>query len=165
MKFYILNFVLSILPATRCFMIKRFLAQWAGIQIAAKVCLNGGTHFYGRGKLTLGENTWIGLHNIFYLTQLAHIQIGANCDIGPEVSFIPGSHKIGGLLKRADQGIAADIIIENGCWIGARVTILGGVTIAQGSVIGAGSLVNKNIPENVIAVGIPARVIKKLSVI
>ena len=53
-----------------------------------------------------------------------------------------------------------EIIIGRNCWIGDRVTILSGVTIGDNSVIGAGSVVNTDIPENTIAVGMPAKVIK-----
>ena len=108
------------------------------------------------------SDTWIGLKNSFYCTLLSEIKIGANCDIGPDVSFVPGSHRIGDYNRRAGKGIGGDIIVEDGCWIGSRVTILGGVTIGQGSIVGAGSLVNKNIPANTIYAGVPAALIRKL---
>ncbi|MEY4768147.1 MAG: hypothetical protein RL637_786 [Pseudomonadota bacterium] len=162
MRLYLLNLFLSFLPPTRCFKIKQLIACWAGIELASNVCINGGSRFYGNGKLIIGHNTWIGLHNHFYLTQLALIQIGSNCDIAPEVRFIPGSHQIGHSIKRAGIGIGQDIIIGNGCWIGAGSIILGGVDIGDGVIIAAGSLVNQNIPANVMVAGIPARIIKIL---
>ena len=63
-----------------------------------------------------------------------------------------------------DQGYfpPEDIVIKKGCWIGAGCMILGGVTIGENSVIGAGSVVTKNIPDYVVAVGSPAKVIKEI---
>ena len=54
------------------------------------------------------------------------------------------------------------IEIENGCWIGARTTIMGNTTVMKGTIIGASSLVIKDIPANVIAAGIPAKIIKNI---
>lgn len=127
-----------------------------GLDVAEGVCLNGHTCFFGQGQISIGRNTWIGLKNTFYCTQLAEIRIGENCDIGPEVSFVPGSHEIGSHDRRAGKGSGGNIVIEDGCWIGARVTILGGVTIAKGAVIGAGALVNKDVPADTIYAGVPA---------
>ena len=60
-----------------------------------------------------------------------------------------------------DQGhTSADIIIEDNCWIAANVTILGGVKISSGSVVGAGAVVTKDIPANSVAIGVPAKVVK-----
>ena len=58
---------------------------------------------------------------------------------------------------------ARPIVIGDGCWIGANVTVLPGVTIGRGSVIGAGSVVNKDIPPDCLAVGVPCRVIRKIN--
>ena len=57
---------------------------------------------------------------------------------------------------------AESVILKRGCWIGANAIILPGVTIGGNSVVGAGSIVTKNIPERVVAVGNPARIIKEL---
>jgi acetyltransferase-like isoleucine patch superfamily enzyme len=59
-------------------------------------------------------------------------------------------------------GESGEIILEKGCWIGANVTILPGIIIGRNSVIGAGSVVTKSIPERVVAVGNPAKIIKRL---
>lgn len=57
---------------------------------------------------------------------------------------------------------AKPVVIEDGVWLGGNVTVWGGVTIGKNSIIGAGSVVTADIPENVIAVGNPAKVIKKI---
>jgi len=159
---HVLNLLLLILPPTRCYRFKRFLAKKIGIHIDNGVCLNGYICFFGRGRVSIGRDSWIGIRNSFYCTQLAVIKIGANCDIGPDVAFIPGSHEIGCHARRAGEGTGGDIVIEDGCWIGARVTILGGVTISKGAIIGAGALVNKDVPADSIYAGMPARLVRRL---
>ncbi len=159
---YILNICLRWLPPTRFFGVKRHLANTIGINVDDGVCINGYTCFFGRGKVFIGRDTWIGLRNAFYCTQLAEIRIGANCDIGPDVAFVPGTHQTGSHERRAGKGAGGNIVIEDGCWIGARVTILGGVTIGNSSIIGAGSLVNKDVPANTIYAGVPAKLIRPL---
>ncbi len=159
----IFNFLVFTLPPTRFFGIKRCLAKLAGIRITHGVSICGHTCVFGRGAVVIGKNSWIGLKNTFYCTQIAEIRIGEYCDIGPEVSFVTGTHKIGTHKRRAGKGTGGNIVIGDGCWIGARVTILGGVTIGDGAIIGAGSLVNKNIPADTIYAGVPAKLIRDLS--
>ncbi len=90
------------------------------------------------------------------------IDIGANCLIGPGVFMRTADHIFSdpnNLIRK--QGHAPkNIIIEDDCWLGANVIVLGGVIIGKGSVIGAGSIVTKNIPSMSVAVGVPAKVIK-----
>jgi maltose O-acetyltransferase len=64
--------------------------------------------------------------------------------------------------RRNERAESAPIILENNVWLGARVIVLKGVTIGEGSVIGAGSVVTKNIPSRSLAVGQPAKIIKEL---
>ena len=156
MKYYIFNICSILLPPTRFFGLKRYLAKFAGIIISDGVSICGYTSFFGKGYVFIGENTWVGLRSAFYRTQLAEIRIGANCDIGPDVAFVSGSHELGNPCRRAGKGSGGDIVVEDGCWIGARVTIMGGVTISQGAIIGAGALVNKDVPADTIYAGVPA---------
>ncbi len=161
---HVFNLLLFFLPPTRWFAFKRCLARYIDISLDDGVCLNGSTCFFGKGSVFVGKNTWIGLRNTFYCTQLAEIRIGENCDIGPDVAFVPGSHEIGQHDRRAGKGTGRNIVIEDGCWIGARVTILGGVTISKGAIIGAGALVNKDVPADTIYAGVPAVFIRALHV-
>lgn len=90
------------------------------------------------------------------------IVIGENCLIGPKVVMRTASHR----FEKKEVNIRgqghqiADILIEDDCWIGANAIILGGVHIGKGAIIGAGAVVTKDIPSMVIAVGVPAKVLK-----
>jgi len=111
-------------------------------------------------NIEIGNNVSINrgceLYTSFHLKK--KIIIGNNVTISPNVKFY-GAAQSYRQKKMADT--ANDIIIEDDCWICANSIILQGVTIGKGSVIGAGSIVTKNIPSNSIAVGNPAKVIKK----
>jgi len=159
---YLLNWLLALLPTSGFFTLKNFVLSLCHIAVEGGVCVNGHTWFYGRGRVNIGENTWVGPRCRFYTNSSVTISIGKNCDIAPEVAFVTGGHEIGSKNRRAGQGYCKSIIVEDGCWIGARVTILGGVTIGKGSVIGSGSLVNKSVPVNSIMAGVPVKLIRGL---
>lgn len=161
---YIANIALSMLPVSRFYAFKRWLAGRAGMDVAPGVRINGHTWFYGPGQVSMGRNTWVGPRCRFYTVRSTRIAIGMNCDIGPEVCFMAGTHLTGTSSRRAGEEQCRDIMIGNGCWIGMGTTLLAGVTIGPGTVIGAGALVNRDIPADSLAVGVPARVIKKLDV-
>jgi maltose O-acetyltransferase len=159
---YFTNLTLSWIPVFKFYGFKNRLLHLSGIKTGKNAKVNGHTLFYGDGNLEIGDETWVGPGCRFYTNADAPIILGARCDIAPEVSFITGSHEIGDVIRRAGIGTAKEIVIEDGCWIGARVTILGGTHIGKSSIIAAGALVNEDIPENSLAAGVPARVVKKL---
>lgn len=150
------------LPVSRFYSIKRWLALRAGMDLAPGVRINGHTWFYGPGLVSMGENTWIGPGCRFYAVMSTCIAIGRNCDIGPEVRFMAGTHLTGDSSRRAGEERFQDIVVEDGCWIGIGTTLLPGVTIGAGTVIGAGAIVNRDIPGDSLAAGVPARVIREL---
>ena len=90
------------------------------------------------------------------------IVIGDNVSIGMNVTFCCVSHKIADSECRAGEHEYNSIIVKKGAWIGANVTILPGVIIGQGSVVAAGTLVKKDVPDNVVVAGVPAKIIKHL---
>ena len=91
------------------------------------------------------------------------VHIGANAFIAPGVCLACAGHAI--LHDQRAQGIgtSAPITLEDDVWLGANVTVCGGVTIGKGSVIGAGSAVTHDIPAGVVAVGNPCRVLRKIT--
>lgn len=116
---------------------------------------------YTTARLVVGADCWIGRE--FKVNGNGTAFIGNNCDIAPEVSFFLGSHEIGDEERRAGKGYNADIKIGNGCWIGARTSVLCGVEIGDGCVVAACACVNKSLDKNILAGGVPACEIRKLS--
>jgi acetyltransferase-like isoleucine patch superfamily enzyme len=109
-------------------------------------------------KLTIGENTTIG-YNTFIICS-DRIEIGSNCLIAPFVYIIDDDHEIRRNLNINEQGNSKkEIIIGDDVWVGAKATILKGVTIGNGAVIATGAVVNKDVKAYSIVGGIPAKVI------
>lgn len=116
-------------------------------------------HMYDR--LVIGTQCWINIGCILDLG--AAIRIGNNVSIGHGVLVLTGSHDFGASWHRAAAQHARPVDIGNGVWLGARSTILPGVTIGAGAIVAAGSVVNHDVPPNTLVAGAPARVIRKLS--
>lgn len=91
------------------------------------------------------------------------VHIGENAFIAPGVCIACAGHSIDPGQRAAGISTSKPITIENNVWIGANAVICGGVTIGEGSVIGAGSVVTKDIPPMVVAAGNPCRVIRKVT--
>lgn len=88
--------------------------------------------------------------------------IGDDVIIGPDVRFITINHPTDVTQRLQDVMYARPITIGSACWIGARATILPGATVGYGTTIGAGAVVSGNLPEYSVAVGVPARVVKRV---
>lgn len=111
-----------------------------------------------------GENIHIGENFFanFNLTVLdeAEVRIGDNAFIGPNVSIYTACHPLDAAERNKQTEWALPVTIGNNVWLGGNVTIVPGVTIGDNCVIGAGSVVTRDIPSNTVAAGNPARVIK-----
>ena len=92
----------------------------------------------------------------------ARVTIGDDCFIGPNVSIYTACHSTDPVERNTRMEWAEPVTIGDNVWIGGSVTILPGVTIGNNVTIGAGSVVTKDIPDNVVAVGNPCKVIKRL---
>jgi|SRR5665647_109380 len=149
-------------PATRGFALRGSLFRAAGVSIhpTARIC--GGVVFDNR-HARIDANTWVGGGCRFVGAPGALIHVSENCDLGPEVLLVVGTHDIGPTKRRAGRGRCEGIVIGAGVWVGARVTLLAGVTVGPGSVIGAGSLINSDVAPNSLAVGVPARSARSLA--
>lgn len=115
---------------------------------------------HGHG-IRLGENVFINYNATMLDGGL--ITIGDNCQIGPNCQFLTPNHPIDYMERRKPIERCCPINIGKDCWLGGGVTVCPGVTIGDRCIIGAGSVVVKDIPADSMAVGNPARVIKKLA--
>jgi maltose O-acetyltransferase len=113
-----------------------------------------------------GENIRLGARTFvnFNLTALdvAPITIGEDCQIATGVQLLTATHPLEPVPRRDKVEGSAPITIGDNVWLGGGVIVLPGVRIGDNSVVGAGSVVTRDIPANVVAVGNPARVIKQL---
>ena len=152
---FLINHFLS---GTRFFALKRGLLRLAGYKVG------DGTRVVGPIKVTasleIGRNCFIGTG--FHVHGNGKVVIGDNCDLAPEIVVLTGSHEIGDSSHRAGKGYNGTVIIGNGCWIGGCSRILPDVNIGCGVVIAACSVVNKDIPENTMAAGVPCKVKRDL---
>lgn len=112
-------------------------------------------------NIRIGDNFYANYDTIFL--DVAPITIGNNVMFGPRVSLYTAGHPIQASSRNNGQEFGLPITIGNNVWIGGNTVILPGITIGDDTVIGAGSIVTKNIPANVLAAGNPCRIIKKIN--
>jgi maltose O-acetyltransferase len=91
---------------------------------------------------------------------VASITIGDDVQIGPNVQLVTPTHPIEPEARRAKREAAEPITVGDNAWLGGGVIVLPGVKIGENTVVGAGSIVTKDLPSNVVAVGNPARVVR-----
>lgn len=117
-----------------------------------------GKNFFGNFHLTIQDD--------------AEVTIGDNCNFGPNVTIVTPIHPmrpnerremLTAERKKKHLCYAKPVHIGNDCWFGASVTVCPGVTIGDNCVIGAGSVVTKDIPKNSFAAGVPCRVIREIT--
>jgi acetyltransferase-like isoleucine patch superfamily enzyme len=116
--------------------------------------------------MTGGNNTRIG-RNVFInqnctMYDLGGIEIADDVMIGPNVSLITSGHPVVPSQRRAGV-TASPIVVQRNVWIAANVTIIGGVTIGENSVVAAGSVVTKDVPANALVGGNPAAIIRSIA--
>ena len=112
--------------------------------------------------ITLGAGSHLQRRCTLYAIWGDPIEIGVNVFVGAETMLWTGTHEIGPSSQRCGLGRTQPIRIGDGCWLGARVTVLGGVEIGAGSIIAAGALVNKDVPPDELWGGVPAKLIRRL---
>lgn len=111
------------------------------------------------GQFTrIGKNVYI--NHLCSMLDMGTITIGDNVLIGPKVNILSEEHPVDPADRKALM--VQPVVIKNGAWIGAGATILPGVTVGENSVVAAGAVVNKDVPDNTVVGGIPARILKKI---
>ncbi len=114
-----------------------------------------------------GSNTYIGnnFYSNFNLTVVddSKVYIGDDVMCAPNVTIATAGHPLCAEFRRQGAQFSLAVKIGNGVWLGANVVVLPGVTIGDGAVIGAGSIVTKDVPANVLAFGVPCRVVRQIT--
>jgi acetyltransferase-like isoleucine patch superfamily enzyme len=135
-----------------------------GFRIGVGTSMWGLPKLIGSGKfhqkLTIGSQCLFNVDCFFDLA--GPIIIGGHVFIGPEVMLITGGHEIGKPTYRLGPLSPQPILIEEGVWLGARCTILPGITIGRGAVVAAGAVVTKDVAPNTLVGGTPAKLIRDL---
>ncbi len=110
--------------------------------------------------IEIGEHTYIGPYTC--MSGPGNIKIGKRCLIAAHSGIVANNHIFSDPIEMIElQGITRQgVVIEDNCWLGYGVKVLDGVTIGEGSVIGAGAVVTKDIPPYSVAVGVPAKVVR-----
>ena len=111
-------------------------------------------------NISVGENFYMN-HNCTIL-DAAKVEFGDNCFIAPNCGFYTAGHPVDYKLRNKGYEYAKPIKIGNNVWIGGNVIVLPGVTVGDNVTIGAGSIVTKDIPSNVVAYGNPCKVIREV---
>jgi maltose O-acetyltransferase len=111
-------------------------------------------------RIRVGTRTFVNYGLV--ALDVASIAIGDDVEIGPNVQLLTPTHPIDPDTRRAKWEAAEPIAIGGNVWLGGGVIVLPGVTIGENTVVGAGSIVTKDLPPDVVAAGNPARVVRSL---
>lgn len=109
---------------------------------------------YGR-HITVGRGTFVNYDCI--MLDSARITIGADCQLASRVQLLTATHPIDPGPRRSGWESAAPITLRDNVWLGGGVIVCPGVTIGENTVVGAGAVVTRDLPANVVATGVPAR--------
>ncbi len=145
--------------AAQCAVLRELLGSWReNVVIMPHIHFDYGinTHFAG-GRFTL-----VNFDCVFLDTSPIHI--GADVFIGPKCVLACAGHPVNSAQRRTEPlTLSKPIRLCDNVWLGASVTVLGGVTIGEGSVVAAGAVVTKDIPAGVVAGGVPCKVIRPVT--
>ncbi|NJK92738.1 MAG: acyltransferase [Blastochloris sp.] len=143
------------------YLVRRLRARFRGVTLGRANLIEHGVILHPfQGYIRAGDHVFLGPHVIIY----GHggVNIGDNCLIAGHVCIASSNHTIPpqGVWIRSQPDIPLPVRIGNDVWIGFGAVILGGVTIGEGCIIGAGAVVTKDLPAGAIAAGNPARILR-----
>jgi maltose O-acetyltransferase len=126
----------------------------ADVVVRAPLYVDFGTH------IAVGDRTFVNYGLV--ALDVAAISIGADCQLGPNVQLLTPVHPLDADLRRDKWEQASPITLGDNVWLGGGVIVLPGVAIGADTVVAAGSVVSRDLPAGVLAVGTPARVVREL---
>ncbi|MCZ2803684.1 acyltransferase [Modestobacter sp. VKM Ac-2983] len=136
------------------------VSQRRAVTFGPDVALAPNVSFRNGANITVGAGSHIGERCLLWAGERATISLGEKALLGPEVFITVANYQMRPGVPVMDQPRdEADVEVGAGAWLGARVMVLPGVRIGEGAVVGAGSVVTRDVPANSIAVGSPARVV------
>jgi len=138
--------------------IRKYLGEIIGEEIDESTTIFTPFHTNFGRHIRLGRNVFIN-HACSFL-DLGGITIEDEVMVGPRVNITSENHPV----EVADRKtmVPGEVVIKRNAWIGAAASIMPGVTIGENAVVAAGAVVTKDVPENIIVAGVPAKVVKKL---
>ena len=142
-------------------MVKRYaLLKGLCKSIGDNVTIKEGVYILNPRELSIGNN--VSIHPMCYIEAAGGVSIGNDVSVAHGVTFISATHNFSDReIPIKDQGVELKgIFVADNVWIGAKATVLCGITVGSGSIIGANSVVTKNVEPNSIVAGAPAKVIK-----
>jgi len=159
----IVSRTLSLVPAlnraTNINDVRGLLSEIIGAEVAGSTTLFAPFYTNFGQFIGIGKNVFIN-HACSFL-DLGGITLEDHVLIGPKVNLITENHPLDAANRRGM--LCQPILIKRNAWIGAGATILPGVTIGENAVVAAGAVVSKNVPDNTVVAGIPAKVIKQIN--
>jgi acetyltransferase-like isoleucine patch superfamily enzyme len=136
---------------------RRHVTMGAGATLAPNVSLRNGERISIGARSKVGERAYVWAGD-----GSGRVTIGEDCRIGPEVFITASDYGLAPEEKISQQPRnERDVVIGDDVWLGARVFVAAGVTIGDGCVVSAGSVVSKSLPPGSVAVGIPARIVRR----
>jgi acetyltransferase-like isoleucine patch superfamily enzyme len=116
--------------------------------------------WFGGRDVQVGQGTFVNFGCVF--DNLAAVRIGARCDIGMEAMFVTSTHEPGAPERRAGAVGGKPVTVGDGCWIGARVMVMPGVSVGDGCVLAAGAIVTRDCEPHGLYAGVPAQRVRDL---
>jgi maltose O-acetyltransferase len=138
---------------------QRILRELLG-SVGAEVEIRPPFHCDYGAQIRIGARTFANFNLV--ALDVAHITIGEDVQIGPNVQLLTATHPVEPEPRRAKIEGAKPISIGNNVWLGGGVIVCPGVTIGENTVVGAGAVVVRDLPANVVAVGNPARIVRRI---
>lgn len=137
------------------------------MKIGPDAAISPNVFFSNPERISAGRGLRLGAHcKLWAGPAHGRIVLGDDVLFGPEVMITAANYRFNEGHPVTEQAMdEADVVIGNDVWLGTRVMVLPGVTIGDGAIIGAGSVVTKDVPAMSIAVGIPARVVGQRSIV
>ena len=164
LRFLLVRALVALLPRLSFARLRALVYRAGGLEVGPGTLILGTLDLNWQigslRNLHIGTRCMINTPCFIDLNDSVHIEDEVN--LGHHVVLCTSNHLIGESIRRAGLLTSAPIRLGKGCWLGTMVTVLPGVTIGSGAVVAAGAMVTADIPPNVLAGGVPARVLREL---